>query len=65
MEALMLELIVCPDPACAAIAEIVDRVAVGSTGGPAEIVRTLCLHRHIFLLPVDRLGRDVTVHRGR
>ena len=61
----MLELIVCPDPTCAAIAEIVDRVTVGSTDGPIELVRTLCLSRHIFLLPVERLGCDVTVHLGR
>ena len=65
MEALMLELVVCPDQTCAAVAEIVDRVTIGSTDGPLELVRTFCLDRHIFLLPVERLGREVTVHLGR
>jgi len=61
----MLELTVCPDTSCEAVAEIVDRVVVGSTAGPTELVRTVCLHRHIFLLPVDRLRREATLVRRR
>ena len=57
----MLELVVCPEPTCEAIAEIVDRVPVGSTDGPVDIVRTLCLHRHIFLLPADRIRPEVAL----
>jgi hypothetical protein len=59
----MLELIVCPDTSCGAIAEIVDRVVLESTAGPTELVRTVCLHRHIFLLPVDRIGREAPAVR--
>ena len=55
----MLDLIVCPDPDCGAIAEIVDSVSVGSTAGPIEIVHTSCLHRHTFVLPTDRLGIQI------
>ena len=51
----MLDLIICPDPACGAFAELVDRGTVLSTDGPVEIIRTLCLHRHIFVLPVELL----------
>jgi hypothetical protein len=54
----MLDLIVCPEPTCAAIAEIIDRFAVQSTDGPREMARTHCLHRHIFLLPVERIRHD-------
>jgi len=55
----MPDLIACPDPSCSAIAEIVDRVVVGSTSGPIEIVRTRCLHMHVFVLPADRLPLDL------
>jgi hypothetical protein len=51
----MLDLIICPDPACAAIAELVDCATVRSTDGLIEIVRTRCLHRHTFVLPLERL----------
>jgi hypothetical protein len=54
----MLDLIFCPDPDCAAIAEVVDSVTVRSTDGPVEVARTICLHRHTFLLPVESLRSD-------
>jgi hypothetical protein len=60
----MPDLIACPDPACNAIAEIVDSVVVGSTSGPIDTVRTRCLHKHVFVLPVDRLGGGATVARS-
>jgi hypothetical protein len=52
---LMLWLAVCPDPSCVAPAEIPDRITVGSTDGPVEHVRTLCLDGHRFYLPADRV----------
>ncbi|HEY2950675.1 MAG TPA: hypothetical protein VGJ53_20120 [Micromonosporaceae bacterium] len=45
----------CPDPACDAVAEIVDRFALPSTDGCIEHVKVLCLHRHWFMLPVSSL----------
>jgi hypothetical protein len=58
-------LVPCPDPACDMIAEIVDTVAVGSTSGPIEHLRTLCVRRHAFFLPADtyHLRTDVTCAR--
>jgi hypothetical protein len=57
----MLSLTVCPEPGCAAPAEIVDRSAMESTGGPVEHVRIRCVRRHWFFLPVatvaDAAGR--------
>jgi hypothetical protein len=50
-------LITCPDPVCGAIAEILHPVVLGSTGGPIEMVRTRCLHRHMFVLPIDWSSR--------
>jgi hypothetical protein len=45
----------CPDPACHAPAEILDRYPLGSTAGPWEHVRTYCVRRHIFVLPTERV----------
>ncbi|HEY3010296.1 MAG TPA: hypothetical protein VGJ63_19850 [Micromonosporaceae bacterium] len=45
----------CPDPACDAVAEIIDRFVLPSTGGYLEHVKVLCLHRHWFMLPVSSL----------
>jgi hypothetical protein len=50
----MMSLVPCPDPGCRAVAEISDRITVGSTHGPIEHVRTLCLDGHHFLLPASR-----------
>ena len=49
----MMRLVPCPDPACDTIAEIVDNLAVASTSGPIEHLRTLCVRRHAFFLPAD------------
>jgi hypothetical protein len=43
----------CPQPGCIAPAEIVDRYRLGSTGGPVEHVKTMCLHGHWFLIPTE------------
>jgi hypothetical protein len=48
-------LIVCPEPSCAAPAEMVDQFVLWSTDGPVEHVKTYCVNRHIFLLPTERL----------
>jgi hypothetical protein len=46
-----LSLVPCPDPACDAPAEVVDRTTMRSTSGPVDHVRTQCLHRHVFFMP--------------
>lgn len=48
----------CPDPACGAVAEIVDRFALWSTDGALEHAKVVCLHRHWFRLPVESLVTD-------
>jgi hypothetical protein len=45
----------CPEPACHAPAEVLDRYPLGSTAGPWEHVRTYCVRRHIFVLPAERV----------
>jgi hypothetical protein len=45
----------CPDPACHAPAEVLDRYPLGSTDGLWEHVRTHCVRRHIFVLPAERV----------
>jgi hypothetical protein len=49
----------CPDPACGALAEIVDRFALASTDGAIDHAKVVCLHRHWFMLPVEQLAVDV------
>ena len=49
----------CPHPACGAVAEIVDRFAFASTDGFIEHVKVQCLHRHLFMLPVDKLPPSI------
>lgn len=48
----------CPDPACTAPAEIVDRWLWDSTDGPIEHVRTRCLARHMFTPTAESLVVD-------
>jgi hypothetical protein len=47
--------VTCPDPACEAPAEILDRFAPGSTDGPMDHAKTYCVRHHIFVLPIDRV----------
>jgi hypothetical protein len=58
----------CPDPACHAPAEILDRYPLGSTDGLWEHVRTYCVRRHVFVLPTERVPgvgfREPTSERG-
>ena len=53
-------LVMCPDPDCAAPAEVTDRIPSWSTHGPVEHVRTYCVHRHTFFLPAERLAGTTT-----
>ena len=55
-------LIECPDPACDLPAELVDAVVVGSTGGPLEMVRTWCLRRHVYVVPLSPTARSLASH---
>jgi hypothetical protein len=50
-----MELVRCPDTSCTGPAEVVDRWRLASTDGPADHVRTRCLHRHMFTVLADRL----------
>jgi len=61
----MLDLTICPEPTCEAIAEVVDRVVFESTDGPLEMLRTHCLFRHIFLLPAERVRSEARVSPRR
>jgi hypothetical protein len=42
-------------PECGAPAEVTDEGTVASTDGLISLVRTLCVRRHWFLLPADRV----------
>lgn len=53
-EAVQMGLVVCPE--CRAPAEVQWRSTVESTEGPVEVVKTMCLHRHWFLLPSGDLS---------
>lgn len=43
----------CPNPDCPAPAEVSAEVAHDSTHGPVPHVRTFCLNRHFYQLPVE------------
>jgi hypothetical protein len=51
----MPDTISCPDPACTAPAQILDRWTWESTGGPVEHVQTRCARSHRFTPTVDSL----------
>lgn len=53
-----MEITSCPDDACRAPAEVVDRWTWASTDGPLEHVRTLCARGHGYTTPVEPLGLD-------
>jgi hypothetical protein len=53
-----LELTRCPDPACADVAEVAYRWTLGSTSGAFGMVQTICLRRHVFVLPASWLTAD-------
>jgi hypothetical protein len=46
-----LDLTRCPDPACGAPAEVARRFTLGSTSGGLSMAHTVCVRRHIFVLP--------------
>ena len=47
-------LVACPE--CGHAAEVVDHAVVASTAGPVDLVHVVCVQRHWFRLPVDRLA---------
>jgi hypothetical protein len=51
----------CPQPGCAAPAEIVDRWTWTSTDGPVEHVKTWCANGHGFTPPLDTLTVQPTL----
>jgi hypothetical protein len=40
--------VACPDQACGAPAEVLDRWTWGSTDGPVEFMRTRCARGHVY-----------------
>ena len=48
-----LELVPCPE--CGSGAELVDEGFVDSTNGTVQMVRTVCIQRHWFLMAADAL----------
>lgn len=56
----------CRTPGLAA--DIVDQAVVASTAGPVDIIHVVCVQRHWFLMPLDRLGnkpQPMAVHGSR
>lgn len=49
-------------PECGAPAEVQWRAVVGSTAGPTELAKVLCVRRHWFLLPVAMLAASERAH---
>jgi hypothetical protein len=50
-----LDLTRCPDPECGAVAEVAHRWTLGSTSGALPMAHTVCLRRHVFVLPASWL----------
>jgi hypothetical protein len=48
-----MEILSCPE--CGAPAEIEPRGSCGSTAGPVEHVKVICVRHHWFLMPRDML----------
>lgn len=49
-------------PECGEVAEVQDRDVLGSTEGPVEHIKILCVNRHWFLLPAPppaSIGADL------
>jgi hypothetical protein len=60
----MVAFLLCPDPACGAPAEVLDRMDLPSTAGRVEHVRLQCVRRHVFFMPTPVYGRDHAPSRG-
>jgi hypothetical protein len=48
------DIVPCPDPSCAAPAEVLDRWELWSTVGPVPHLKTLCVQMHVFTASVRR-----------
>ena len=55
-----MQIIGCPE--CDATAEVLDHGRVGSTGGPVDVVRVVCVERHWFLMALDGLSTSAASH---
>jgi hypothetical protein len=59
-----MEVVACPEPGCAAPAEVLERFALASTSGPVEHCKTVCVGGHVRTPPADvrpalhRAGRE-------
>ena len=51
-------------PECDATAEVTDAGIAGSTHGPIDMVRVLCINRHWFLMPREGLKDDLADDLG-
>jgi hypothetical protein len=60
-----LDLTHCPDPECGAPAEVAHRWTLGSTSGAMTMAHTICLRRHIFVLPESWLPKEPSVDLTR
>jgi hypothetical protein len=56
-------LTVCPE--CSAPAEVTEVVALASTDGPVDHARVICVRRHRFFMPADRLVSPVAAEPVR
>jgi hypothetical protein len=61
----MPEFLHCPEPACGAPAEVVDRWTFASTSGPVPHVKTFCLAGHVFTPSEDTLRHRQAAPQGR
>ncbi len=53
-----------PCPECGHAAEIVRRDVFESTDGPVEHAQVVCVQRHRFLMPSERLGAPAMPSRA-
>ncbi len=52
-----MDIVPCPDPSCAAPAEVLDRWELWSTDGPVPHLKTLCVQMHVFTAPCGAPNR--------
>jgi hypothetical protein len=48
-------IVICPEPGCAAPAEVLDRWTFASTDGPLVHLKTRCLHGHCLTPRLDQV----------
>jgi hypothetical protein len=60
-----MDLTACPQPGCDLPAEMVDRAVLGSTDGPLEHARLVCLGGHRFFMPTAMLAEGAASSHRR